>query len=313
MNLSTLYTPPDPFATPDDYAQCEALHRLHGTTYFYASKQFPRAMQRSVDAVYGFVRVPDEWVDNPGTLSLNDQRNNLRNYRSELLQGLQGVRPESGVLRAFLDTMHTAQIPVEEPLVFLDAMEMDLDVMRYADFEALCGYMRGSAAAVGVMMLYVIEGTATPAKLKAAQTLGNAMQLTNFLRDVGDDARRGRIYLPQDSLAKFGVTNEQIMEGRLNDDFRRLMQFEIRRARHLYAESDRGIESLEPRFRRAVLLARLLYAQILDKIEQNGFDVFTRRARTTPIEKARAAAAVVLAAPWVCRRLVLSDEAETWR
>lgn len=313
MNLSTLYTPPTPFATSDDYAQCEALHRLHGTTYYYASKQFPRALQKSVDAVYGFVRVPDEWVDNPGSLTRDDQRNNLRVYRRELLQGLQGIRPENGVLRAFVDTMHTAQIPVEEPLVFLDAMEMDLDVMRYPDFDALCDYMRGSAAAVGVMMLYVIEGAATPAKLEAAKTLGNAMQLTNFLRDVGDDARRGRIYLPQDSMARFGVTDEQIMEGRLNEDFRRLMQFEIQRARQLYAESDRGIESLEPRFRRAVLLARLLYAQILDKVEQNGYDVFSRRARTTPVEKARAAAAVVLAAPWVCRRLVQSVEAESPR
>jgi phytoene synthase len=278
-------------AEPSDYAECRALHRRYGTTYYYATRWFPPEVRDRVHALYGFVRVPDEWVDNPNGA---DPRAQLQAFRRDLIQGLNGIRPDSAVLRAFCEVARSVEIDQTEPILFLDAMEADLTVARYETYADLQHYMRGSASAVGVMMCAILGADRDPAILDAAMKLGEAMQLTNFLRDVGEDLVRGRIYLPQEDMQRFGVTEDDLKVGRVTEDFRKLMKFEIARARELYAEADLGIPRLPKESRRAVQLARILYARILDRIEERDYDVFTGRARTSRLEKLQVATRVLL-------------------
>ncbi len=282
------------FASSTDYRRCLRLHRLHGTTYFFSTLLFPKEMRRRTHAVYAFVRTPDEWVDNPSSMDPEETRAKLQDYRRELLRGHDGVCPSSPVLRAFCDVMRESHIPLEEPLLFLDAMEQDLVISRYDTYESLRGYMRGSACAVGAMMCSIMDTPLDRDLLACAHSLGEAMQLTNFLRDVGEDSRRGRIYLPLEDLASFGVSESDILEGRVSDRFIRLMRFEMERARALYRLSDDGTARLPGRSRMAVKLARVLYSRILERIEELGYDVFRKRARTSGAEKVAVAAQVVL-------------------
>lgn len=277
------------FAIESDYAECARLHRQYGTTYYFASRRLPLEMRRRVDAVYGFVRVPDEWVDNPNDLEPERTRMRLHAYRQELLAAGFGVAPNEPVLSAFADTVSACDIPLEEPLVFLDAMEADIDKTRYANYEELKVYMRGSAAAVGLMLIYVLGADRDEVTKSAAVALGEAMQLTNFLRDVGEDWDRGRIYIPQTELAQFGVSEASIADKVVTDSFRNLAEFSVKRARKLFSASDSSIAILPPDAKNGVMLARVLYEKILDKIEENDYDVFNKRARTTPQEKMAAA------------------------
>ncbi|MBX7131860.1 MAG: phytoene/squalene synthase family protein [Fimbriimonadaceae bacterium] len=283
-----------PFASLSDYAECRRLHRQFGTTYYFASRRFPGPIRRRVDALYGFVRVPDEWVDNPGVLDQTALEDKLRDYRTELLHGHEGICPTHPVLRAFCDTMRECHIPLEEPLLFLDAMAQDLTTTRYSTYGDLRDYMRGSAATVGLMMCCAIGAPSSDSVRRGAMALGEAMQLTNFLRDVGEDLDRGRIYLPMEDLATFGLDESDIASRRVTPRFVDLMRFEIARARALYAEADPSIRLLPSHARPAVRLARVLYSRILDRIEARQYDVFSGRARTTRLEKGLAALGVLL-------------------
>jgi len=280
------------FAQASDYAICQRLHRKHGTTYYFATRRFPAESRRRTHAVYAFVRVPDEWVDNPNGTSFQQREKLLSGWRSQLIRGLDGVPPDHPVMRAFCDVVRETGMPLEEPLLFLDAMNQDLFVDRYETYDDLRRYMRGSAAAVGMMMCCVIGAPGSTRVHRAAKALGEAMQLTNFLRDVGEDSRRGRIYLPAEDLASFGVLESDLLKGRVTPEFENLMRFEIARNRALYEEADAGIPLLPSEAQRAIRLARILYSKILDKIEERDFDVFTGRAHTTKLEKLSAAVRV---------------------
>lgn len=282
------------FASEADHAECRRLHRKFGTTYYFATGRFPAPIRRRVHALYGFVRVPDEWVDNPANTTREAQSRVLKEYRAQLLRGLDGVRPEEPALRAFCDVVREVRMPLEEPLLFLDAMEMDLSIDRYETYQDLRGYMRGSASAVGMMMCSALEAGDDPAMLAAAQSLGEAMQLTNFLRDVAEDVGRGRIYLPLEDLRSFGVTEEEVLAGAMSDRLFNLMRFEIARARALYALADRGIPMLPACAQKAVRLARVLYSRILDRLEAQGCDPFRGRVRTSTPEKIHVATRIVL-------------------
>ncbi len=273
------------FASPADHAVCRRIHRKHGTTYYFAASRFKKEIRRRTHAIYAFVRVPDEWVDNAPELDHETKLKRLREWRLEYLHGIEGVTPKDGVMRAFCDVVQEAGIPHDEPLKFLDAMEQDLEITRYETFEDLRGYMRGSAVSVGLMMLSALGAPQTARTVKAASALGEAMQLTNFLRDVGEDALRGRIYLPEEDMASFGVSDLDILRRRHSEAFSNLMRFEIARARALYAEADAGITQLPPQVRYPIRLARLLYSRILDRIEALDYDVFRTRARTSKVEK----------------------------
>ena len=268
------------------YALCRRINAHHGKTYYFSTLFFPPAVRRSVHALYGFVRYPDEIVDNPRPGQ--DPAQGLAEYREATLDALKTGQSDMPVLHAFADMARRHRMPPEYPLAFLDAMAMDLTRARYETFEDLTEYTYGSASVVGLMMCCVV-GVSDEAALRHAHDLGLAMQLTNFWRDIGEDwAQRGRVYLPQEDLRRFGYSEAMLADGVVNDAFVDLMRFEIARARAFYASADAGIPYITPECRLPVRLARVLYARILDKIEQNGYDVFTRRARTTGLEKAAA-------------------------
>ena len=274
-----------------DYAHCQAVQRAHGVSYYFATRFFPSEMRRAVHALYGFVRYPDQWVDCPDAgVSPAIIRDQLDAYERDLIRAVCRQPVSLPPLRAFADVVRRYKIPLRYPLEFLDAMRMDLTRTHYASFEELQTYTWGSASVVGVMMCYIFGATQSEA-LQRAATMGLAMQLTNFLRDVGEDWQRGRVYLPQDELQRFGISERQIAQGVLDERWRALMRFQIERCRTLYADAEQGITLLPREAQYPVLLGGRLYARILHAIERNDYDVFRQRARTTHAEKLALAAA----------------------
>ncbi|BCW95029.1 MAG: phytoene/squalene synthase family protein [Fimbriimonadales bacterium] len=274
-----------------DYAHCRAVQKAHGVSYYFATRFFPPETRRAVHALYGFVRYPDQWVDCPDTNTPPEAiRARLDAYERDLIRAVCGEPVSLPPLRAFADVVRRYRIPLRYPLEFLDAMRMDLTRTRYATFEELQTYTWGSASVVGVMMCYILGATGEAA-LHHASRMGLAMQMTNFLRDVGEDWQRGRIYLPQDELRRFGVAESQIAQGLVDSRWVALMRFQIERCRALYAEAEQGISLLPREAQYPVLLGGRLYARILYAIERNNYDVFRQRARTTHAEKLRLAAA----------------------
>ncbi|MGQ9656615.1 MAG: phytoene/squalene synthase family protein [Fimbriimonadales bacterium] len=273
-----------------DYAHCQAVQRAHGVSYYFATRFFSPEMRRAVHALYGFVRYPDQWVDCPdaGT-SPATIRAQLDAYERDLIRAVCGQPVLLPPLRAFADVVRRYKIPLRYPLEFLGAMRMDLTRTRYASFEELQTYTWGSASVVGVMMCYIL-GATQPEALQRAATMGLAMQMTNFLRDVGEDWQRGRMYLPQDELQRFGISEAQIARGIVDNRWRALMRFQIDRCRALYADAEQGIALLPRVAQYPVLLGGRLYARILHAIERNDYDVFRQRARTTRAEKLALAA-----------------------
>lgn len=266
------------------YDASRRLNARHGKTYYFSTLFFPPEIRRSVHALYGFVRYPDEIVDNPPVGS--DPALLLAEYRQSTIIALQTGYSELPVLCAFADMARRHNLSADYPLAFLDAMAMDLTRTRYQTFSDLQTYTYGSASVVGLMLCALLGVTDADA-LVHAHDLGLAMQLTNFCRDIGEDWReRGRIYLPLEDMHCFGYSESQLASGVVNGAFIDLMQFQIARARAYYASADLGIPAIRADCRRPVQLARTLYARILDKIEVGGYDVFRRRARTSGLEKA---------------------------
>lgn len=272
---------------------CRALARHHGTSYYAAMRFLPPATRAATYALYGFVRRADEIVDTEETDSAR-ARARLDAWRADWRETLAtGTHPDP-VLRAAAWAFREYGIDPALADSFLDAMLADTVTTRYATYEDLRGYMYGSASVVGLMLARVI-GVSGPEALPYAEDLGYAMQLTNFLRDIREDyEQRGRVYLPQEDLQRFGVTEDDIAARRVTPEFKELMRFEIARARALYANADRGIPMLAPGGRTAVRLARVLYSKILDRIEDADYDVFSARRHTTRLQKLYYAAPVLL-------------------
>ncbi len=267
-----------------DYEASRRLTAKHGATYYFSTLLFPPHIQRHVFGLYGFVRLADEIVDNPK--AGQDPREALDQFRLDTVKAVQTGRSDISALNAFANTAMICGIPEEYPLEFLDAMFMDLTKTRYQNLTELQSYTFGSACVVGLMMCKVL-GVTDQAGLSPACDLGFAMQLTNFLRDIGEDWReRRRIYIPLDDLDEFGYSQDELAAGVVNDNFKALMRFEIQRARISYAHADNGMKYIPEGCRRPVILARNLYSKILNKIEDNNYDVFSRRAKTSRFEKA---------------------------
>lgn len=281
------------WATPEDWETCRALGSKFGTTYYFSTRLFPSAVRPRVDALYAFVRVADAWINHPSPLRANIQ-DRLDDYRRQTMEGFRGTPPEHPVLRAFLDVARECNMTPTEPLLFLDAMASDLTVSRYPSYADLERYMRGSASTIGLMLCDILDVKRTGEITDGAMALGEAMQLTNFLRDVGEDLEHGRIYLPLEDMDRFGVTEEDLFNRRVSPEFIGLLEFEIKRARRLYESAERAIPHLPRSMQRPVRLARVLQGRILDRIEQSGFNVFHRRARTSSSEKFGAAVRVLV-------------------
>jgi 15-cis-phytoene synthase len=266
-----------PVTLEDSYRACRVLHRRHGTTYYWATRALPRIKQHHVHALYGLCRYADEIVDDlASTATVEEKASALEGLRIELDHGLARGHSPHLVLKAVVHTARAFDLAPELFERFFDAMAKDLSVDRYETYDDLLGYMDGSAAVIGELMLPILEPVDPVAALPGARDLGIAFQLTNFLRDVGEDLDRGRVYLPQEDLRRFGADPAR---RRVDEPWRQLCRFEIDRIRQLYASADIGIGHLPARSAGGIRAARVLYSQILERIEANDFDVFTRRAR----------------------------------
>ncbi|HYO92053.1 MAG TPA: phytoene/squalene synthase family protein, partial [Pyrinomonadaceae bacterium] len=215
----------------------------------------------------------------------------IERWRVELDAVYTEGRASSPVLLAWRDMLSRFRIRQELPLELMRGVLMDTQIKRYETWEELRVYCYRVASVVGLMSSEIF-GYEESRTLYYAEQLGLAMQLTNILRDVGEDARMGRIYLPQEELRRFGYTEADLLCGKLNEPFFALMRFEIERARALYSEAEQGIPLLSADTRFTVLLAARLYARILDEIERNGYDVYTRRAHLSLPGKLRAAPSI---------------------
>lgn len=283
--------------TPDldtGYAACARLTRLYGTTYYWGAVLLPWRQRRHVHAVYALCRLADDIVDAPGatTADVAGTTSALADFRRRLAAALAG-EPDDDVLAAIARTAVECRIDPECFDRFFGAMEQDLTVTRYETWDDLCGYMEGSAAVIGEMMLPVLEPT-SPLATEPARTLGLAFQLTNFLRDVGEDLDRGRVYLPQADLRRFGADP---WRREVDDAWRALMRFEIARNRDLYHQAWEGLRWLPAGSSRCVATAHVLYARILERIEKRDYDVFGGRARVPTWQKAGIAVATTALGP----------------
>jgi 15-cis-phytoene synthase len=275
---------------PECYELCRRVQKEHSRTYYFSTSLFPAEVRPCVHALYAFMRYADEIVDNPGATTLDEQLAGLRSFEEETLAAVAGEVIANPVLRAFADTVLLSNIELALIEAFMRSMKMDTDVFRYSTYEDLEEYTHGSAAVVGLMMCRVIGATDEAAN-PHAEALGIAMQLTNFLRDVREDWTRGRIYLPLEDLERFGYAEEELGRGVVDERFVELMRLEISRARGRYRVASEGIRYI-PRGRRyPVVVAGRLYEAILDRIEAQGYDVFTKRAQTSLPHKLRVAGA----------------------
>jgi phytoene synthase len=271
------------------YEECKRLNALHGKTYYLATLLLPKAKRPFVHALYGFARYADEIVDDlASTLSDKEKAAELKTWGDKVLAGLKSGDSNDQVGRALIDTVTRFDIPHEHFVAFLHSMAMDLTVTEYADYEALMEYVYGSAAVIGLEMVPIL-GALSEAAYEPAEKLGVAFQLANFIRDVGEDLDRGRVYLPQDELAQFGVDREMLEARKLTPQIVAALKFQIERVRQLQREATPGILQLEPSSRPCIEAASELYCGIVDEVEAIGYDIFNKRAKTSTARRMRVA------------------------
>ena len=278
----------------EGYRRCARLTRQHGTTYFWGAALLPRSQRRDVYAVYALCRLADDIVDEPDRTNVTaaDPADRLATYADGFRSCLASGSAPDPVLAAVVDTVRRRRIDPECFDRFFTAMALDLTVTTWPSWPALRdGYMEGSAAVIGEMMLPVLEPL-TDEATAPARSLGLAFQLTNFIRDVGEDLDRGRVYLPADDLARHGADP---WSRTVTPAWRAFLAEQIDRNRELYRLAAPGIAMLPPASSRCVATAHTLYARILDRIEDAGYDVFSQRVRVPTWRKALTAAGVVIA------------------
>lgn len=276
-----------PVPTAADWDRCAAVMSRHGRTFWFASRFLPRRKRRAAQAAYAFCRVGDDIVDRAlDGAPLADVHAALARWKRQL------DRPSDPVAIAFAAVRAEYGIPRETVLDLFTGLEMDLQPARFPTWEALERYCYHVAGTVGLIVAPIL-GCRDERALPHAVELGNAMQLTNILRDVAEDAAMGRLYLPLDDLARFGVDPESVLAGRPAGDFRGLMRFEIARAKALYAAAHAGIPALDLSGQVTTLASGHLYGHILTRIEEQDYDVFRGRAQVSTARKLRQLPAVM--------------------
>jgi len=287
------------------YARCRAINARHGKTYFLATMLLPPAKRPYVHALYGFARHVDDVIDDHAGLDAAARAAWLAEWSADFLADLDWGATSDPVSRAVIHTIERWKIPASYFADFFEAMRMDLTVTSYPTYDDLAKYMWGSAGVIGLQMLPILgrrtEAVRWDVLESHAIALGTAFQLTNFLRDVADDLRRGRVYLPQESLDRFGVDRDRLARGRVDEAIRNLLAWEIERARALYAEARPGLDLVHPSSQPCLRAAFTLYAEILDEIERADYDVFSRRVQVGLGRRAQVGLAELRAA-WPARR-----------
>lgn len=256
------------------YAAAAAATATGSKSFYFATRFFPPHLARAAYAVYWFCRHTDDLVDEAPSTEVGAAA--IAEWERALARAWDAGWSEEPKLRIFVETAHRFGIPREYPFELIEGMRMDFQGTRYADFASLREFCYRVASVVGLMMCHVI-GFRDPAPAHAID-LGIAMQLTNILRDVGEDLRRGRVYLPAEDLERFGYSVEDLRGAVIDDRFRALMQFQILRAEEYYQRAEPGIAMLHADGQFAVRVAADVYRGILREIAQNGYDVFRRRA-----------------------------------
>jgi phytoene synthase len=266
--------PIGPGAAAAAYPVCRELTRHASKTFYLASNFLEPDKRRAVWAVYAFCRTADDIVDR--IAPAGERLAAIAELESKLLSAHQGFAREP-IFVAYADAARRYAIPIEPALSLLRGARLDVTVRSYETYAELLEYCYLVASTVGLLVSPIL-GYTSPDALHYGVTLGRAMQLTNILRDVGEDARMGRIYLPAEDLRRFGYSEASLMNGEINDAFVAMMQFYFARVRELYAQAEPGVAMLSADSRYTVRLALRLYSRILNEIEANGYDVFTKRA-----------------------------------
>ena len=276
------------------YEECKRLNALHGKTYYLATLLLPAKKRPHVHALYGFARFADEIVDDlASTLTPEEKAAELKNWGATVISDLRRGESSDQIGLALVDTVKKFNIPLSYFEAFMKSMEMDLTVTRYKTYEDLMEYVYGSAVVIGLEMLPIL-GYKDERAISAATALGTAFQLANFIRDIGEDIDRGRIYMPLDDLAKFGVTEEALLNRKMTPEITEAIKYQIDRVRALQAEANAGINYLDPISRPCIRAASELYCGIVDEVEANNYDVFTHRATTSTARRLRVAGAAYI-------------------
>jgi phytoene synthase len=303
------------------YLRARQLNAQHGKTYFLATLLLPAAKRPSVHALYGFARYADDIVDNlDPAVSVAERSAEFEAWSAAFRIDLRRGTSADPLCRAVIDTQRRWGIDEQHFVDFLQSMGMDLTVAQYESYADLAAYMWGSAAVIGLQMLPILGRADTgPPLERYAVDLGLAFQLTNFLRDVGEDLDRARVYLPQESLRRFDLSNADLVAARrhrsriqagisdgegtgcMDERLRELIRFEIERARALYRSAEPGLDLVHPTSRDCLRTAWTLYSDILDAIVASDYDVFSRRVATSRSRRARVAVPGLVRA-WRARR-----------
>jgi len=271
------------------YELCRELNAKHGKTYYLATLLLPPAKRPYVHALYGFARYADEIVDDlASTLTESQKAEQLKIWGDDFLAKFDTGQTNDPVCLAVLDTVRRWNIPREHFEAFLHSMTMDLTVTEYETYDDLYEYVYGSAAVIGLQMVPILEPTSQEA-YKFATELGVAFQLANFIRDIGEDLDRGRVYLPLSELAQFNVTRADLEARIATPEIKAALKFQIARVRALEESSRAGIAMLGQSAQPCIETARILYCGIVDAVEDIDFEVFTKRATVSLTRRLRVA------------------------
>lgn len=272
------------------FEYCRTVTRRHAKSFYFAAKFLPKHKQQPIYALYALCRHIDDTIDEAEISGEREAIKAIEEWKFQLDKIYKNSgqptadREQNLILQAWQELLKTYKIKQVLPLELMKGVIQDTHIKRYETFEELYVYCYRVASTVGLMSSEIF-GYAEEKTLEYAEALGIAMQVTNILRDIKEDAAMNRIYLPQEDLRKFDVPEQQIFAGEMSENFIELMKFQIERAREFYRKSEKGIALLEKDSRLAVLFALRLYARILDEIERQNYDVFAGRAHTSKRQK----------------------------
>jgi 15-cis-phytoene synthase len=258
---------------------CRGVARSRAKNFYYSFLLLSAQQRRAMCSIYAFMRYCDDLSDEPGANRLAMER-----WRTEMEDALEGKFGSHPVWPAFHYTVRRFGIPHQYFRDMIDGVASDLEPRRMESFEELYRYCYQVASVVGLTIIHIF-GFDTPSALPLAEKCGVAFQLTNILRDIREDAERGRVYLPAEDLRRFGVTEADLRSGNRTDALLRLMRFEAARARSYYDDSRPLLDLIHPRSKPSLLALISIYSRLLDRIERKNYDVFTRRVRLSAMEK----------------------------
>lgn len=282
------------------YLECKRLNSLHGKTYYLATLLLPPEKRPFVHALYGFARYADEIVDDlASTLTDKEKANSLKQWGEGVISDIKSGNSNDAIGKAVVDTVRRFDIPIQYFQAFLHSMTMDLTITEYQEYKDLQEYVYGSAAVIGLQMVSVLgteKGCSIDEVNSAAEKLGVAFQLANFIRDVGEDLDRGRIYLPITELQSHGVTREMLEDKVLTPQIKSALKEQIERVRRLQQESVVGIKMLSMQSRACIQAASELYCGIVDEVEKIDYQIFNKRAKTSNWRRMKVAIPAYLSA-----------------